>query len=395
MTACPVCNSPDTRMFVHRRDQPVHQNLVMRSAEAARAMPAGDVTMTVCESCGFVFNAAFDQGLMRYGPDYDNAQFCSGVFVDHLRSLADYLAEQHGLADRAVVEVGCGSGHFLHLLADRPGAQGTATGFDPSYRGPGTALGGRLRFERRLYDESCTQVPAEAVICRHVIEHVGDPVALLRTIRQALGDRPGTRVFFETPCVDWILENRVAWDFFYEHCSLFTARSLTTAFNRAGFAVTAARRVFGEQYLWVEAHPADDPPIRRDPGPTPRLAASFARHETARERAWQERLAALRATGPVGVWGAGAKGVTFTGMVDPDHTLIDCIVDLNPGKQGHYLPGTGHPIVDYPEIGRRGIASMILMNPNYRAENEALLARAGLDVQLVDWPLSREGTQAR
>jgi len=61
------------------------------------------------------------------------------------------------------------------------------------------------------------------------------------------------------------------------------------------------------------------------------------------------------------------------------------VVDLNPQKQGKYLPGTGHPIVGYSVLPDFGVTTAILMNPNYREENQALLRQAGLfNVKLVE-----------
>ena len=47
--------------------------------------------------------------------------------------------------------------------------------------------------------------------------------------------------------------------------------------------------------------------------------------------------------------------------------------NLNPNKQGKYVPGTGHESVGYEKIAKRGIKSAILMNENYRQENLAWL----------------------
>lgn len=87
---------------------------------------------------------------------------------------------------------------------------------------------------------------------------------------------------------------------------------------------------------------------------------------------------------PVALWGAGAKGVTFANLIDQSRELIDCVVDLNPAKQGHYLPGTSHPIVSYEALESRGVSTAILMNPNYRRENLARLQAVKSDVRLID-----------
>ena len=106
---------------------------------------------------------------------------------------------------------------------------------------------------RSYYGSDSADVHADVVICRHVIEHIPDPGVLLGAIRGALAQSPSAFLFFETPTVEWILRNRTFWDFFYEHCSLFSVNSLTTAFQQAGFQVMRVAPEFGGQYLWLEA----------------------------------------------------------------------------------------------------------------------------------------------
>ena len=339
--------------------------------------------MVVCADCGFVFNASFDAALLEYGDRYDNTQEHSPAFSAHLDSLVSRLVNERGLRGRRIVEVGCGKGGFLRRLVEADG-KNSGVGFDPSYTGPGTDLGGRLRYEQRFYGPDCTDVPADAVVCRHVIEHVSDPVGLLKEVRAALDHSPQAAVFFETPCVDWILKNGVVWDFFYEHCSLFTIGSLTTAFEAAGFSVDSARHVFDGQYLWLEAHSsvAKASPGRAA-GRTLTLARTFVREERLLVARWKEQLDALRGFGKVAVWGAGAKGSTFADLLDPERNIVDCVVDVNPRKQGCYLAGTGHPIVAPGDLAARGVAGAILMNPNYRTEIEGLLSRTDVKIQLI------------
>ena len=381
MSGCPVCGGA-AAPFLLRRNVPVHQNLIVRDEVAARALGRGTLHLHACEACGFVFNAAFDGTLLSYGASYDNTQSHSPAFEVYVEHLAERLVRQ-GVQHARIVEIGCGKGGFLRALVRR-GAGNRGVGFDPSYDGPDTDEGGRVRFERRFYDESCGGLDADVVVCRHVIEHIPDPVALLGLVRRTLGGRPA-RVFFETPCVEWILENDVIWDFFYEHCSYFTADSLTTAFARAGFDVSAIERTFGGQYLFADARPAAAGPAPpRRAGDIPRLAREFAAREAARIDLLRAQVDALGRDGRVALWGAAAKGVTVANLIDPDRRLFACVVDLNPNKQGALLPGTAHPIVAPAALPAHHVRTAVLTNPNYFDENARLLRDAGLDVRLVD-----------
>jgi SAM-dependent methyltransferase len=377
---CPVCTMPSAGPFLVRERVPVHQNLIVRDAEAARALNHGRLALHACAACGFVFNAAFDPALLSYGTAYDNTQTCSPVFDAYVEQLAAEVASRSGTT---VVEIGCGKGAFLRALA-RHNPSITAVGFDPSYLGPSTGADGRVRFERRFYDRTCADAKADTVVCRHVIEHIPDPVALLRDVRDAVGDTSAT-IFFETPCIEWILSNAVIWDVFYEHCSYFTAGSLTTAFERAGFDVRSVRHTFGGQYLWVEAQAAREPlHPQLDPGQIPILAREFAAFEAAHVDLLRRRLELLADDGPLALWGAAAKGVTLANLVDADRTMIACIVDVNPNKRGGCLPGTGHPIISPADLGAWNVRTAVVTNPNYLEENARLLEQASLDVRLVD-----------
>lgn len=386
MNICPVCDTNRITPFLLRPQVPTHQNLVVTSLNSARDIARGVLDMAVCNTCGFVYNRAFEPSRLEYGADYYNTQSCSPFFDEYLTNLSRYLVKDKGITNKVIVEVGCGKGHFLQKLINYPGANNKGLGFDPSYVGPEITCDGKLTFYRRYYGPDCADFSADVIICRHVIEHVPNPKLLLQSIKQALTKSPNARVFFETPCVDWILSHKIAWDFFYEHCSLFSKGSLTTAFQSAGFTVELVKKVFGEQYLWLEAVPTSSShKIVMPPEDTPAMAKAYGDSEVIRQADWLARLDALSSKGPIALWGAGAKGATFANLIDPSCRLIDCVVDVNPNKQGKYLPGTGHPIVDYRALPVRGVHNVILMNPNYRAENEQMLANAGIFANLIDW----------
>ena len=381
---CPVCTSASVSTFLIRKRVPVHQNLLFKDRQSAIGIARGDLDMAVCHNCGFVFNRAFDATKLSYGLLYDNTQEYSGYFTNYLDNLAHSLVFEKGVRDCQIIEVGCGNGSFLkRLVADKKfGNRGY--GFDPSYTGPLESMDGRLQFKQSYYGEEDAAIRADVVICRHVIEHIAEPVSLLRIIRQALADSSSGRLFLETPCASWILRNQVIWDLFYEHCSLFTAESIATAVEAAGFQARKTEHVFGGSYLFLEAYSARVKLTTLNPHNILQLAGDFTAAEERIKINWQKKVRELAAKGKVAIWGAGAKGATLANLVDPAGELIDCVVDLNPQKQGKYLPGTGHCIVSPQEIGRRKVSTAILMNPNYREEISFLLQELRLEIELLE-----------
>lgn len=381
---CPVCHSRSTRQFLNRDSVPVHQNLLMATAQEAGQIRRGRLEMHVCEDCGFVFNRAFDESLMTYNQNYENTQVHSPAFNQYVDHLVGSVLRDSGMRGATIVEVGCGKGDFIkRLLRTDPRARGY--GFDPSYLGPDVVLDGRLKFEKRFYDASSADLKADIVICRHVIEHITRPNEIVRAVRSAVASNPDAHVFFETPSVDWILQNEVTWDFFYEHCSLFTAASLTTLFENNNCRVESVQHVFGDQYLWLHARPARETlEANREPGATPGLALQFATVEERRNRAWLEFLQNESQRGPLVVWGAGAKAVTFANLVDPQCRWIEAIVDVNPSKQGKFLAGSRHPIVAPEALVEIEPVCVLVLNPNYRDEISHRLATSGIYPDVID-----------
>jgi SAM-dependent methyltransferase len=386
---CPVCDRPSDAPFLTRRSVSVHQNLVVDTPEAARALRAGALALHVCAGCGFVFNGAFDPGLLQYSTAYDNTQTCSPTFQQHVETRADHIVRARGVRNATIVEVGCGNGSFLSALVQRD-AGSHGIGFDPSYVGGDTAVDGRVRFERRFYDERAEGLDADTIVCRHVIEHVQRPLALLQTIRRTIRSAEA-QIFFETPCVEWILRNEIVWDFFYEHCSYFTASSLAHAFARAGFEAVDVSRVFGGQYLWAEGRPAAVERLSSgDASRIVELAQRYAAREAAIVEGLRGRVRDLLRRGAVAIWGAAAKGVTLANLIDPDATRVACVVDINPNKQGKFLPGTAHPIVGPVDLATLDVRTALVTNPNYFEENSRIVRDAGLNVELVDLMHSNE-----
>lgn len=381
--ACPICGSRGVVSLGAAFDAPVLMNRLYRSQEEARAAPAGRIELARCTDCGFTWNRAFRSELIDYDGEYENEQSLSQVFQDHL---AGRVADVVGAVDTLrYLEVGCGQASFLARVAQAAGERlVSAEGFDPAWRG----ADGDRPFGARIHKHYFTRASASllsaapnVVATRHTIEHVPDPVGFLRTIRDALGERAEATIFVETPCVDWIFRHDAMQDFFYEHCSIFTARALAAALERAGFHAPAVEHVFDGQYLWARAKTT--PGGAAEDTTAPFYASDIARRRDAFVTRWRRAAEAARDRRSA-IWGAGAKGVNFALMTATEgETPFDHIVDINPAKQGSHVAGSGAKVLSPADSVARRVARYFIMNPNYRDEIAAYLKALGVDAELV------------
>jgi SAM-dependent methyltransferase len=378
---CPVCESNDTFLFLKKNNQPIHQQLINKTPEEARNIMRDDLHLVVCNECSFIFNKAFDLGKMKYGIQYDNNEDSSSGFQSYLDGLVQTIIHENKIQNCTIVEVGCGKGKFLRQLVEK--GNNIGYGFDPSYKGPLTELNGRLNFKREYYDKKFSNIKTDVVLSRHVIEHIPDPMEMLKAIRKTLENSQNAKVFFETPTVLWTLKNNAVWDFGYEHCSYFTPESLTTLFQLADFRVDNVKTVFGGLYIWLEASFHGDGVIHKNPNEISNLAKQFAMNEAYHWNKWKEIVLNLSSEGKVALWGAGRKCVVFANTIDPDRKYIDGIIDIDPNKQDTYLTGTGHETFNYTDIEKRGITSAIIMNPYYINEIKKLLNENRIKIKLI------------
>jgi hypothetical protein len=374
---CPVCGCEHHQDLLVRTATPASQNRLYSTQALARAAQRGDLDFRRCNACRFVWNSAFDPTIPLYDKDYDNAQHFSSVFREHLRGRANRISDairQRGA--RIVVEVGCGQGDMLRMVAE--GFQNDDVsffGFDPSVATPGRQ--GNVTLFDEFFDATTAarlNKPADIVFSRHTIEHIHDPISFLRAIGACMSAEHRPQLFLETPDSSWIDRNGVLVDQFYEHCSLFNGGSMGTALGRSGFDMIHYSTHMGDQYLWAEAV------FRGNDQQDQTLAEKLNDYVAG----WRNDMASMSDEGATYVWGAGAKGLTFCNAIDPDRSRIAAVVDINPGKQGKFLPVSAHPIIAPDEIGRDPFpapAMVVITNPVYEDEIRDILNELGIAVK--------------
>jgi SAM-dependent methyltransferase len=362
------------RPVIHLTDVPVFCNVLYDDELSARSTPTGDVELVECVECGLIYNRAFQSELVQYSPHYENSLHFSEAFQDYARHLARRLVQTYDLAGKRILEIGPGQGDFLQMMVDAGAAEGI--GFDPSYDGDGLPGHPAVRVEASPFD--ATKAPdADLVVCRHVLEHLVDPRALLESLR-AVSERVGATTYIEVPSADYMLREDAVFDVIYEHCSYFTAEALARLVQAVGMSVKASGTSFHGQYLYLEAGTGSsgEHVLPHDSTLIPAFATRM--HELI--DSWEGRIG--ETSGDVAVWGIGSKGVSYLNFVTAARTGARA-VDISPRKWGRFVPGTGHRIESPEALVDQTPDLVVVMNPVYVREVRQRLRDLQVETEVV------------
>jgi SAM-dependent methyltransferase len=386
--ACKSCASSDLTVFYRLSNVPVNSCLLFADRGDATNYPKGELELAFCRRCGFISNLRFDSKLARYTEGYEEQQSFSPRFKEFAKSLAQKLIDRHQLRDKTVVEIGCGKGDFLVMLCDLGKNRGV--GIDPTYV-PGRhedAASKNVVFVTDFYSEKYSRYTGDMICSRHMLEHIADVGDFMATVRRAIGDKKETIIFFELPDVERVLQECAFWDIYYEHCSYFTLGSLARLFRRTGFDVTDLAKDFDGQYLLLEAKPANgnhSAPLKEEEQVDELAAAvdKFKANYGEIVRRWKDKVQSIRQNGQRGViWGSSSKCVAFLNTIGITDE-IEFVVDINPYRQGKYLPGSGKLIVAPQFLKEYRPDVVIAMNPIYLDEIRSDLNGLGLRPELL------------
>lgn len=385
---CPLCGGGDLDIVFELRRVPALCNQLWPDEASARSAAVCDVALALCNACTLLSNVVFEEGRIDYAPGYENALHFSPRFQAFAEELTAGLAERHNLRGKDVVEIGCGDGHILDLMMQN-GAR-SATGFDPSMKDKPSIYAATPGVEivPEYFRSDQLDRHFDALLCRHVLEHLPDPMSVLSDIRKAIGKRD-CAVYFEVPNAEWMLEDVSMWDVIYEHVTYWGEPALKTLFRRTGFVPNAIRSGFGGQFMMAEVGPGE-PEVDYLPDVQIRelmrtRARTFGTATTAEISKWRQRLTEFVSDGRKAVvWGAGSKGVTFVNAVGAEAgAAIAALVDVNTRKHGMFAPGVALPVVEPDALPSISPDLVIVANNLYLDEIRRMVGDQGLSPEFL------------
>jgi SAM-dependent methyltransferase len=381
---CPICGSRACFDFLEISGLPVIVGALCSTQEEALRAIKGDLKLTFCKKCSYVWNSAYEPGKHPYLPGYEISLHFSDVYQKFLEQVARRIVETYQLRGKTVLEIACGTGHFLRMLCNVGGNRGI--GIDPVLEREGIETLGatEIRFIRDKFSERYADLACDLICCRQALHVVSNPKEFVEVVRRTIGTDRRIPVYFEVVNASAIFKQQNVWQLIYEYCSFFTPASLARLFSECDFDVLHVEPCYvSGQYLQLEAIPGaaphtTAPTSRRSVEATLNDALRFAKGFRERLAAWEDHLAAAHKSGRRAIaWGAGGRGINFLNLVRASR-FVPYIVDINPARCGGFIPGSGQQVVA-PEFLREYRPDLLLLtNPTYEGEVRKKVEEMGI-----------------
>lgn len=186
---------------------------------------AVDQCLLYCEACGHGQLETLVAPKVLYGTNYGfrtSASATARKGTEFFLAMLDDLAP--GRRFGCVLDVGCNDLHLLGRLANRADHR---VGVDPLWSGREAEVEDKsvmvfgVNFEE--FDRELLPAKPDLVVCRHTLEHIPDPSALIRALLEVAAD--DALYIIEVPGFDGLIERLRFDQVFHQHAQYFSLRS--------------------------------------------------------------------------------------------------------------------------------------------------------------------------
>ncbi len=328
-TVCRFCGAPVEAVFADLGMSPLANSYL--SPEQANSMePFYPLRALVCGNCFLVQLEEFETP-ERIFSDYAYFSSYSSSWLDHARRYSEQMIDRLGLdANSHVVEIASNDGYLLQYFHER---QIPVLGIEPAGNVAKVALQKGIPtlvefFGVQTASSLAGESSADLLLGNNVLAHVPDLNDFVGGMKVLL--KPGGVITMEFPHLMRLIEEN-QWDTIYhEHFSYFSFLTVSRVFEAHGLKLYD-----------VEELPTHGGSLR-----------IYGAHAEDGEKAETEAAREL----------APAKGNTLLNYCGIGPDFIDYTCDLNPHKQGHFLPGSHIPIRS-PEQIREDRPDVVVILP--------------------------------
>jgi SAM-dependent methyltransferase len=375
-TLCRFCGAPVEAVFADLGMSPLANSYL--PPERANGMePFYPLRALVCGKCFLVQLEEFETP-ERIFSEYAYFSSYSSSWLEHSRRYAEQMVGRLGLdGDSHVVEIASNDGYLLQFFHDR---QIPVLGIEPAANVAKVALQKGIPtlvefFGRETASSLAVDSAADLLLGNNVLAHVPDLNDFVAGMKTLL--KPGGVITMEFPHLMRLIEDN-QWDTIYhEHFSYFSFLTVSRVFEAHDLRLFDVEELptHGGSLRIYSCHARDSAKVEseaaRELGERERAAGyehldtylSYGRRVEADKRQILGFLIDLKQKGlRIVGYGAPAKGNTLLNYCGLGRDFIEYTCDINPHKQGHFLPGSHIPIRS-PETIREDRPEIVLILP--------------------------------
>jgi len=353
---CRSCGNASLKLVLPLGMTPLADRLLTDDL-LAQTEPRYSLTVYFCPECSLMQIAETVPPQVLFCEDYPYYSSVSDALARHSRDNAEELIQTRSLGPHSlVVELASNDGYMLRNFARRgipvlgidpaegPALVAQEAGIETLCAFFGEDLARRLRDQGRS---------ADVIIANNVLAHVADLNGFVKGIGILLKDT-GTAVI-EVPYVKDLIDHCEFDTIYHEHLCYFSVTALRRLFSQHSLTLNHVRRLWihgGSLRLFVshDTNVSESVLSLLDEERKTEVD-QFGYYQHFADRVGRIRdslldlLRGLKNEGKkIAAYGAAAKGATLINYVGIGTDLIDFVVDRNPHKHGHYMPGQHIPI---------------------------------------------------
>jgi len=381
---CRHCHAPVEQEFIDLGTAPPSNAYLGREQLSApeRWFP---LRVFVCTSCWLVQTEDYAHHAELFDSEYAYFSSFSTSWLEHARSYVDDMAQRFDLGPASqVVEVASNDGYLLQYVKQKGigclGIEPTAStarearrkGLEVREAFFGVALAERLCDEGQM---------ADLTVANNVLAHVPDINDFTGGFARLL--KPNGVATFEFPHLMQLVEHCQFDTVYHEHFSYLSLTAVQRIFERNGLAVFdveeltthgGSLRVFAQRLDTGrrERSAAVDALLQREASAGMTTVTYYQGFQARAERLKNDLLRfvldARQEGKTVMAYGAAAKGNTLLNFAGIRADLVSCAVDLNPAKQGRYMPGSRIPIVTQQHLEAARPDYVLILPWNLKSE---------------------------
>ncbi len=306
--------------------------------------------------------------------DYYKSVIRSAGFSSEIRKYRtkffEELVNKYNLKDKKILEVGCGSGEFLELMAQVAKLSYGVENLESSVKN--CNLKG-LNVEQGFIDDEnyrLKNAPFDCFFIMNFLEHIPNPNEFLRGIYNNLND--DAIGLIEVPNVNKMIEDVMFSEFIRDHLMYFTQETLSILLEKNGFRVLECNVVWHDYVLSVVVKKSKR-----------LLLNNFYNKKDKIDKEINNYIdSKISNNKKVAIWGAGHQALTLIAMTNIKDK-ITCIIDSATFKQGKYTQAT-HLKICSPELLKSGeIKVVIVMAASYSDEVTKIIQKDYSNIEIA------------